>query len=255
MTPEERQLITGLFDRMRGFTLAGKDGEAEALIKSQVGGLPDAPYMLVQSVLVQEHALQQADSRIKALEEQVRTLQEEQQRAQPAPTGGSFLGGLFGGGRPAASEPERRASVPAIGARATPSAYGGGQSAWGGGAPQPPTQPSPWNQATPQAAPASGGFLQSAMSTAAGVAGGMLAANAISSWLGGGHHTTTTGSTPTAATATPPQQPQVADAQTAGPTEASHATEAPQAHDLQHDASYQDDDDGWFGGGGGDFDA
>ena len=76
MTPEERQLITGLFDRMRGFALAGKDGEAEALIKQQVGSLPDAPYMLVQSVLVQEHALQQADSRIKELEEQVRALEE-----------------------------------------------------------------------------------------------------------------------------------------------------------------------------------
>ena len=71
MTPEERQLITGLFDRMRGFALTGKDGEAEALIKQQVGSLPDAPYMLVQSVLVQEHALQQADGRVKELEEQV----------------------------------------------------------------------------------------------------------------------------------------------------------------------------------------
>ena len=97
MTPEECQLITGLFDRMRGFALSGKDGEAEALIKAQVSNLPDAPYMLVQSVLVQEHALQQADARIKALEEQVRSLQEVQQQAQAAPSGGSFLGGLSGG--------------------------------------------------------------------------------------------------------------------------------------------------------------
>ena len=34
-------------------------------------------------------------------------------------------------------------------------------------------------------APASGGFLQSAMATAAGVAGGMLAAGAIGRLLGG----------------------------------------------------------------------
>ena len=105
MTPEERQLITGLFDRMRGFALTGKDGEAEALIKQQVGSLPDAPYMLVQSVLVQEHALQQADSRIKELEEQVRALEEAPQRA-PAPGAGSFLGGLFGSR--AAPEPDRQ---------------------------------------------------------------------------------------------------------------------------------------------------
>ena len=72
MTPEERQLIAGLFDRMRGYTLPEKDREAEALINEQVTALRDAPYMLVQSVLVQEHALQQADARIRELEEQVR---------------------------------------------------------------------------------------------------------------------------------------------------------------------------------------
>ena len=39
-----------------------------------------------------------------------------------------------------------------------------------------------------QAAPAAGGgFMRSAMATAAGVAGGMLAANAISGMLGGNH--------------------------------------------------------------------
>jgi hypothetical protein len=252
MTPEERQLITGLFDRMRGFTLSGKDGEAEALIKAQVGGLPDAPYMLVQSVLVQEHALQQADARIKALEEQVRSLQEVQQQAQAAPSGGSsFLGGLFGGSSASTPAAERGASVPAVGSRATPSVYGGGQSAWGGG-PQPQTQQTPWTPAASQAAPAGGGFLRSAMTTAAGVAGGMLAANAISSWLGGSH--ATAGSTSTASTPSP-QQPQAAATepqQTTEPTQASH--EAPQQHEHHHDTSYQDDG-GWFGGdGGGDFD-
>src|SRR5262245_65535971 len=95
MTPDERQLITGLFDRMRGFSLADKDGEAETLINQQVASLRDAPYMLVQSVLVQEHALQQADARIKELEEQVRQMESEARPQQPAGSG-SFLGGLFG---------------------------------------------------------------------------------------------------------------------------------------------------------------
>ena len=74
MTPEERQLITGLFDRMRSFGTPEKDREAEAIINEAVRSTPDAAYMLVQSVLVQEHALQEAGNRIKDLEEQVRTL-------------------------------------------------------------------------------------------------------------------------------------------------------------------------------------
>ena len=251
MTPEERQLVTGLFDRMRGFALTGKDGEADALIKQQVGSLPDAPYMLVQSVLVQEHALQQADSRVKELEEQVRALEEVQQRA-PAPGAGSFLGGLFGSR--AAPEPDRqpdRASVPAIGGRATPSAYSG-RSAWA--APQAGTQPPGALSAAPQAAPQGGGFLQSAMATAAGVAGGMLAANAISSWMGGhantGASTANAGANAGSTAATPP-----ADAShrrryaTPGASQASQTGETPpQVHEAAHE-----DDGGWFGGDGGDF--
>jgi hypothetical protein len=253
MTPEERQLITGLFDRMRGFALTGKDGEADALIKQQVGSLPDAPYMLVQSVLVQEHALQQADNRIKALEDEVQALQEAQQQAQQqaqaAPGGGSFLGGLFGS-RAAPEpdrQPERGVSVPAVGARATPSVYGG-QSAWA--APQAGTHTG-GPGAPPQAVSAGGGFLQSAMATAAGVAGGMLAANAIGSWLGTGQ--THTGAS-TATTAPPPQptQPTAADTATPGATQASHTSEGGQAPD-RHDAAYEDDG-GWFGEGGDDFD-
>src|SRR5215813_8114409 len=124
MTPEERQLVTGLFDRMRSYSVPEKDAEAEALISERVRAVPDSPYMLVQSVLVQEQALEQADNRIKALEEQVRTLESQQ---RPAAGTGSFLGGLFGS-RPAA-EPSRSPSVPLVGSRATPPVYAGGQPA------------------------------------------------------------------------------------------------------------------------------
>ena len=251
MTPEERQLITGLFDRMRGFALTGKDGEAEALIKQQVGGLPDAPYMLVQSVLVQEHALQQADSRIKALEEQVRALEETQHA--PAPGAGSFLGGLFG--NRAAPEPDRQADrgsgVPAVGARATPSVYGS-QAAWA--APQAGTQlpGAPGARAqpgAPTAPPQGGGFLRSAMATAAGVAGGMLAASAISSLLGGNTNTGT--STPTSTAAEQTQGTGGGDT-TTGASQASHAGET--QGQGYHEAAHEDDDDGgWFGGDGDDF--
>ncbi|HEX6000565.1 MAG TPA: DUF2076 domain-containing protein [Hyphomicrobiaceae bacterium] len=222
MTPEERQLIAGLFDRMRGFTLNGKDAEAETLINEQVRSLRDAPYMLVQSVLVQEQALQAAESRIKELEEQVATLQSEAQ--PPATSGGSFLGGFLGG--KSAAEPARGTSVPAIGSRATPPAYDSRPTAWGGqAAPQPP----------PQQAGGGGGFLQSALSTAAGVAGGMLVASTISNMLGGGHNAHAA----TSNTATSPQ-----------PQNAADTTDKQQepVQEASYDEDDDDDDGGWFGG-------
>jgi uncharacterized protein len=173
MTPEERQLITGLFDRMRGFGSPDKDREAEAVIGDAMRSVPDAAYMLVQSVLVQEHALQEAQSRIEDLERKVRDAE-----TAARPTGsGSFLGGLLGGGRPVSQSTST--SVPPIGSRAVapPPAYDDDDRR-------------PWSQSPPpqqQAGSPTGGFLRSAMSTAAGVAGGMLAANALGNLFGGGH--------------------------------------------------------------------
>jgi len=231
MTPEERQLITGLFDRMRGFNLPEKDGEAEALISERVRAVPDAPYMLVQSVLIQEQALEEAGSRIKALEEQVRA---QQGGAQERAAGsGSFLGGLFGGGR-TASEPPRGASVPVVGARSTPSAYDSRQ-------PWTPLQGGPQQAApTAQAAAAPGGsFLRTAMATAAGVAGGMLVAGAIRDLMGSSAHANPAATTPAAATPAP-------DASAAAASETARpAQEQPQ--------DVADDDGGWFGGDSGDF--
>ena len=172
MTPDERQLITGLFDRMRQTGAVEKDRDAEGLIRDGVRQMPDAPYMLVQSVLVQEMALQQADSRIRELEDRVNALEAQGRPQQQG--GGSFLGGLFGGGKPTA--------VPATAPR---------QSSGFGGAPGQPS--GPWGAQRPGAMPmqqpqagAGGGFMKTAMATAAGVAGGMLLANSISSMMNGG---------------------------------------------------------------------
>ena len=52
MEHEERQLISGLFDRMRGFGTVQKDRDADQLIAQNVRAMPDAPYLLVQSVLI-----------------------------------------------------------------------------------------------------------------------------------------------------------------------------------------------------------
>ncbi len=216
MTPEERQLITGLFDRMRGYGAPEKDREAEAVINDAMRAVSDAGYMLVQSVLVQEHALEEAQTRIQELERQVRSAESA---ARPAGSG-SFLGGLLGGGRPASPT---GTSVPPIGTRPAAPAYADDDRR-------------PWGQSPPpqQAAPGSpmgGGFLRSAMATAAGVAGGVLAANAIGSLLGGHSqaHAATSRPTPPANTDAAVQQAR---------------------QDWEDDARADAADDGSFDGGG-----
>jgi hypothetical protein len=134
----------------------------------------------VQSVLVQEQALQAANNRVLDLEDQLRAVEDgERPRGSRS---GSFLGGYRGGQR----DDEPRSSVPQVGARATPSAYES-RSPWSQGAPQP--QPQPQQAQPPQQAPApsGGGFMRSALTTAAGVAGGMLVADSIRNMLGGAH--------------------------------------------------------------------
>ena len=178
MTPEERNLISGLFDRMRAQGPIDKEREADALIGTQFRQNPDAGYMLVQSVLIQEQALNAASDRVQQLEARVRDLESASRNASQS-SGGSFLGGLFGGGNRAAPT-----SVP----QTRPANSPWGQSA--GQPMQPQYQQPPMQQggyAQPAPARAGGGFMAQAMTTAAGVAGGMLAANAISNMLGGHH--------------------------------------------------------------------
>lgn len=68
MQQQERDLISGLFDRLRPFESQPRDGEAESFIKGLVAQQPAAPYLLVQTVLVQEQALKAAQERIAELE-------------------------------------------------------------------------------------------------------------------------------------------------------------------------------------------
>jgi uncharacterized protein len=162
MSPEERQLIAGLFERMRRFGSPEKDRDAEALIGQQIRALPDASYMLVQSVLVQEQALENAQTRIQELQERVQQLEGS---GEPPRKSGGFLGGYWGR-RDEPREDARPSSVPQVGAQSR----------------------QPWSQAEAppaQGAPAGGGFMRSAISTAAGVAGGVLLADSLRSMLGG----------------------------------------------------------------------
>ena len=68
MTPEERQMLAGLFQRINANGSAPRDAEAESFINDAVRAAPHAPYVLAQTVLVQQHALEAAAHRIAELE-------------------------------------------------------------------------------------------------------------------------------------------------------------------------------------------
>src|ERR1051326_7038074 len=102
MTPQEQQLITQLFQRLRQAPVQEKDPEAEALIAQGVREQPDAPYLLVQTVLIQDMALTNAQARIAELGRELAA-----KSAQAPRRSTSFLGGLPHGSVPSAGEAPR----------------------------------------------------------------------------------------------------------------------------------------------------
>lgn len=157
MDQRDTQAIDGLFDKLRQVErqAPARDAEADAYIRRQVEELPAAPYYMAQTILVQEQALANAQSRLQEL---------EQRQTQRAAGGGSFLSGLFGGGTAPTSRPAPSAGP--FGPQ--PGTYAQGHRAVPGYA-------SPWSR------PTGGGFLAGAVQTALGVAGGLLVADAITS--------------------------------------------------------------------------
>ncbi|PWB81129.1 MAG: DUF2076 domain-containing protein [Methylocystaceae bacterium] len=179
MSPEERQLLAGLFERTRSAGSAQRDQEAESFINEQVKSQPAAAYLLAQTVLVQDQALQAANQRLQELESRVRELESKPQQS------GGFLGGLFGGGARQAPPQRPAPPPPGYGQPAYPPQQPGGP--WGAG----PAGAAPYAQpgyAPQQPAPqqAGGGFLKGALGTAAGVAGGVLLADSIRGLFHGG---------------------------------------------------------------------
>ena len=178
MTPEERQMLAGLFERINANSGTPRDAQAEAFINDAVRAAPHAPYVLSQTVLVQQHALEAAAQRIAELEAAAREAASQSQEQ------GSFLGNLgksiFGGGAP--SQPPRQ------GYDASAFQRGPGPAPGPAYAPPPPQQPAYGApQPGPWSAPAQGGggFLQQAASTAAGVAGGVALGNLLGGLFGG----------------------------------------------------------------------
>ena len=190
MTPEERQMLSGLFDRIRDASSGPKDQEAESFIGEAMRNTPAAGYVLAQTVLVQQQALEAAARHISELEARAKSDAQPQQE-------GSFLGNLgrslFGGGSQAAPPPPAQRSYDARAyerdagpaqanppqrqayAPPPPSPYPPSQGY------APPPQGGPWSGGAPQG----GGFLSGALQTATGVAGGVLLGNALGGLFGG----------------------------------------------------------------------
>jgi uncharacterized protein len=157
MTPQEQQLITELFARLKQTPAQAKDAVADQLIRRGVTDNPEAPYRLVQTVLIQEMALSQAQHRIAGLENRVVQANAASSAPPPQPAT-SFLG-----------DPGMPPAGP-----------------WGR-APQPTAPASP--PTAPAAAPAMmsaapSGFLRSAAATALGVVGGQMLFQGIESMFG-----------------------------------------------------------------------
>ncbi|WP_418901456.1 DUF2076 domain-containing protein [Terripilifer ovatus] len=193
MSPEERQLLTGLFDRVHAAGDAPRDSEAEAFIAAAVRQLPFAPYLLAQSVIVQDETLKAASQRIEELEARVRDLESA---AKPQPST-SFLGGIgksiLGSGAPQqqpAQQPPMQERSPWTQMRQQQQEPMGQPQM---GQPMGQYAGQPMGQQMPQAG-GGGGFLKGALGTAAGVAGGMMLANSLSSMLGS--HNSPFGSSP-----------------------------------------------------------
>lgn len=155
MQQEEQRLIEGLFQRLKQAEQqsGARDAQADRLISDFVRQQPAAAYYMTQSILIQEAALKRLHAQVQELQNEVATLKTQQ------PASGGFLSSLFGGSRP--QQPSNSWNTP--------------QQA-----------PAPNYAQQPPAAPSrAGGFMSGALQTAAGVAGGVVLADMLTSMF---HH-------------------------------------------------------------------
>jgi uncharacterized protein len=181
MTPQEQKMLDDLMARVDGTRLEEIDPEAAQRIEQWSARNGDATYILAQTVLVQNYALEQAKAQIQSLQQQI--------AQHPAPEHpsrqGSFLGGLFGHKdephpQPEYAQPPQQQGYAQVPQYATPQQYGA------------PAGYPPPAYGAPQGYPPGSGdgssFLRSAATTAAGVAAGALAFQGIESLMHGFGH-------------------------------------------------------------------
>lgn len=186
MTPQERQLVDDLFDRLSKLENAPRDPDAIAAISDGLRKAPGAVYALVQTTLLQDEALKRAHNRIQEL---------EAAHAPEQAQSGGFLDTmrdtLFGGNPSRGSVP----NVPPRDARPVWNSGGAmqqtqpgyGQPPYGQAYGQGPGQgPGPGYGAPPMGG-GGGSFLGTAAAAAAGVVGGSLLLSSIRGMMGGSH--------------------------------------------------------------------
>jgi hypothetical protein len=180
MTPQERQLIDDLFDRLAKLENTPRDPEAMSAIMQGLRNAPNAIYALVQTALVQDEALKRADSRIQELE--------AAHAGEQSQSGGfldSMRGAIFG-------QDQSRGSVPPVRAPDVSSrpVWNSGQTLQQSQSPgynQPPYG-QPYGAPQPAFGGGGGSFLGTAAAAAAGMVGGSLLLNSIRGMMGGGGH-------------------------------------------------------------------
>jgi uncharacterized protein len=201
MTPQERQLIDDLFDRLAKLENAPRDPEAMSAIMQGLRKAPNAVYALVQTALVQDEALKRANDRIQQLE----AAPGGEQNQQPAGFLDSMRNAIFG-----QDQAQQRGSVPPVRAPDIGGRDPAGRPVWNSGqamqsqAPRPGYAQPGYGQpqygqpqygqpqyGQPYGSPFGGGggggsFLGTAAAAAAGVVGGGLLLNSIRGMMGGG---------------------------------------------------------------------
>ena len=151
MTSDERNMLTDLANKIAQTPAPPKDAEAEDFIRTRIGSRPDALYLMTQTVLIQNMALQQAQQQIAQMQ--------GGGSSQGQVSGPGFLGG---------------------GSRTGYGSTSGSGSSYS--APPPPQQPQYGAPAPATSAPAGQpSFLRGAAQTAAGVAAGALAFEGVRS--------------------------------------------------------------------------
>jgi uncharacterized protein len=181
MTPQERQLVDDLFDRLSKMESAPRDPDATAVIAQGLRDAPNAVYALVQTVLVQDEALKRANSRIQELEAGT--------AGEPNQSGGfldSMRDAIFGQNQPHGSVPNVR--PPETSRPVWNSGQVMQQAQSPGHFDQGHYDQGPYGQSygAPQAPMGGGGsFLGTAAAAAAGVVGGSMLLGSIRSMMGG----------------------------------------------------------------------
>ena len=88
-------MLNDLVRKVQQTQLPEKDAEAEEFLQQSLGGNPDSIYILAQTVLVQNIALDQAKGQVQQLRQQLQDAQSQFQAPQPVHST-SFLGSLLG---------------------------------------------------------------------------------------------------------------------------------------------------------------